>query len=154
MGNKSSNLRDFFLFFCECDWRKHRLQALIQTTLDASVFLLKGVFSDLIEVSHSVLLSCGEIGACLSFCSSCCRPSVKASVGVSPWMKPLVQVAPFAATCSNCECEEAVFIEQLTFRFGSADCCCHFCSCHNLGQKPELGHGWLHTSKKNLLKQK
>lgn len=118
------------------------------------VFFQKGSFSDIREVSLSVLLSCGEIRACLSLCSSCSQPSVKASVGVSPLIKLLVQVAPFAATCSNCECEKAVFIEQLTFRFGSADCCCHFCSCHNLGQKPELGYGWLHISKINLLKQK
>lgn len=38
---------------------------------------------------------------------------LKASIGVSPLIKLFVQVAHFAVTRSNCECEKTVFSRRL-----------------------------------------
>lgn len=47
---------------------------------------------------------------------------LKASIGVSPLIKLFVQVAHFAVTRSNCECEKTVFSRRLGVGQETAPC--------------------------------
>lgn len=105
------------------------------------------------KVIHAVLLSCIEITVCQCLCSSCSQSSVKASVRVSPLIKLFAQVAHFAVTSSNCECEKTAFSQCVTFGCRSADCHSHLCSLSCLGKIPRIDFGWLETPRINIQQQ-
>lgn len=99
------------------------------------------------KVIHAVLLSCIEITVCQFLCSPCSQSSVKVSFGVSPLIKLFAQVAHFAVTSSNCECEKTAFSQRVAFGCRSADGHSPLCSLSCLGKRPEIDFGWLEKPK-------